>query len=509
MALLGQIIKTGIDLGNRISNDHENPAAAQKQQLKKLLQKSKDTSFGIYYGFADILAAENSIEAFRKAVPLHNYQNINERWWKQQQINENIAWPGKPNYFALSSGTTGKKSKRIPVTEDMLASFRAVGVSQAISLANFDLPNELFEKEVLLLSSSADLDEHQHGHLEGEISGINSSNLPPWFGGFYRPGKEIAAINDWDVRVEKIAEEAINWDIGAIAGIPSWVCMMLQTIIDKHQLKTIHDIWPNLSIYLSGGVAFEPYRQTFAELTERPLVFMDTYLASEGFFAYTARPGNMNMKLAIEHDIFYEFIPFDEKGFDEMGNLLEEPQVLSIDEVEEHKDYALIISSPAGAWRYMIGDTIQFTDLEAMEMRISGRTKYFLNVVGSQLSEDKMNTAIESSEKSLDLNILEYTVAALKDENGDFYHQWIVGIKEPGSDETLTKTLDEALKDLNKNYKVARNKALKGISVKQLDPDLIYNWLETKKKKGGQIKLPKIMKPEMMEDLLDYAKTKA
>lgn len=508
MALLGQIIKSGIELGNRLSKEQENPAAAQQQQLIQLLQKSKDTAFGIFYNFAGLLQEDDTISAFRKAVPLHDYQTMNSRWWQQQQLNENITWPGKPAYFALSSGTTGKKSKRIPVTDDMLAAFRAVGVSQAMSLANFDLPKEIFEKEVLLLSSSADLDEHRHGHLEGEISGINSSNLPPWFGGFYRPGKEIAAISDWDNRVEKIAEEAINWDIGAIAGIPSWVSLLLQAIIDKHELKTIHDIWPNLSIYLSGGVAFEPYRQTFEALTERPLLYMDTYLASEGFFAYTARPGSMNMKLAIEHDIFYEFIPFDERGFDEMGNILEDPTVFSIDEVQEKEDYALIVSSPAGAWRYMIGDTIQFTDLEAMEMRISGRTKYFLNVVGSQLSEDKMNAAIEKMEQVLDLDFKEYAVAALKDENDEFYHQWVLGGDNQSTDKDIAKTLDEALKELNKNYKVARNKALKGIKVKVLDTDLIFSWLETKKKKGGQIKLPKIMKPEMMEDLLTYAKEK-
>lgn len=506
MALLGQIIKSGIDLGNHITQGQDNPAAAQQEQLKKLLSKAKNTAFGIYYGFEELLKEADIITAFRKAVPLHDYQKMNDRWWQQQQVNKDISWPGKPAYFALSSGTTGKKSKRIPVTDDMLAAFRSVGVSQAISLSNFDLPTEVFEKEVLLLSSSADLDEHKHGHLEGEISGINSSNLPPWFGGFYRPGKEIAAISDWDNRVEKIAEEAIKWDIGAIAGIPSWVSMMLQAIIDKHELKTIHDIWPNLSIYLSGGVAFEPYRQTFESLTARPLLYMDTYLASEGFFAYTARPGNMNMKLAIEHDIFYEFIPFDERGFDEMGNILDNPSVLSIDEVQENEDYALIVSSPAGAWRYMIGDTLQFTDLEAMEMRISGRTKYFLNVVGSQLSEDKMNTAIEKMEQVLDLDFKEYAVAALKDENDEFYHQWILGGGNQSTDKDIAKTLDEVLKDLNKNYRVARDKALKNIKVEVLDTDLIFNWLETKKKKGGQIKLPKIMKPEMMEDLLAYAK---
>ncbi|HKK73528.1 MAG TPA: GH3 auxin-responsive promoter family protein [Saprospiraceae bacterium] len=508
MAILGQIIKSAIELGSRLNTEDQSPAQLQEQQLRKLLQKAKATAFGIYYGFEELLEAEDLIQVYQKAIPLFDYQKMNPEWWQQQQKLPNISWPGKPSYFALTSGTTSNKSKRIPVTDDMLSSFRAVGVSQALSLSKFDFPNELFEKEVLLLSSSANLDEHNYGHLEGEISGINSSNLPPWFGGFYRPGKEIAAIDDWDVRVEEIAKEAPNWDIGAIAGIPSWVSMMMEKIIERHQLDTIHDIWPDLQLYLSGGVAFEPYRQTFEKLTAKPLTYLDTYLASEGFFAYTARPDTLHMKLAINHDIFYEFIPFDEDGFDETGNLLEKPKVLTIGQVEEDKDYAMIISTPAGAWRYMIGDTIRFTDLEAMEMRISGRTKYFLNVVGSQLSEDKMNRAIEAVEKEMGIDIKEFSVAAIKDEDDNFYHQWVIGT-ESKDEAAILEKLDATLKDINKNYGVARSKALKDVKVNTMPTEVIYNWLETKKKKGGQIKIPKIMKAEMMQELLDFAKAQA
>lgn len=507
MAILGQIIKSAIELGSRFNNEDQSPAQLQEKQLQKLLQKAKSTAFGVYYGFEELLDSNDLISSYQKRIPIFDYQKMNQAWWQQQQKLPNITWPGQPSYFALTSGTTGKESKRIPITDDMLSSFRAVGVSQALSLSKFDLPNELFEKEVLLLSSSANLDQHNHGHLEGEISGINSSNLPPWFGGFYRPGKEIAAINDWDTRVKEIAKEAPNWDIGAIAGIPSWVSMMMETIIEQHQLDTIHDIWPDLQLYLSGGVAFEPYRQTFEKLTAKPLIYMDTYLASEGFFAYTARPDTLHMKLAIHHDIFYEFIPFDEKGFDERGNLLKNPQVLTIDQVEENKDYALITSTPAGAWRYTIGDTIRFTDLEAMEMRISGRTKYFLNVVGSQLSEDKMNRAIEAIEQELGIDIKEFSVAVMKDQDDNFYHQWIMGT-EATNEAAILEKLDATLKDINKNYGVARGKALKTVKVNTMLTSIIYDWLESKKKKGGQVKTPKIMKAEMMQELLDFAKAK-
>jgi len=446
MALLGQLIKSALDLGNTFTQESNPPQQRQEQQLRNLLQKAQHTSFGLYYSFSELLDASDIRKAYRETLPIFQYARMNERWWQQQQNVANVTWPGKPDYFALSSGTTGKKSKRIPVTSDMLQSFRKVGIGQTISLANFNLPKELFETEVLMLGSSANLQSHKN-HLEGEISGINTSNLPPWFGNFYRPGLEIASIDNWDSRVEEIARQAPNWNIGAIAGIPSWVLKMLQTITEYHQLEHIHQIWPNLQLYLSGGVAFEPYRSSLNKLLAEPLTYLDTYLASEGFFAYTARPGSMDMRLAIDADIYYEFIPFDGQGFDETGKLLKNPTVLTIEGLEEKKDYALVISTPAGAWRYMIGDTVKFTNLEELELVISGRTKYFLNVVGSQLSEEKLNAAIQEIAQTTKLNISEYSVAALQNVDGEFYHQWVLGVEETNQPpEDLAQQLDQALK---------------------------------------------------------------
>lgn len=503
MAILGQVIKSALELKNALTADIPEIQQTQEEQLLSLLKQAKNTAFGIYYSFEQILQAESPIEAFRQTVPIHNYNKIHQRWWAQQQIYPNITWPGKPRYFALSSGTTGKKSKRIPITDEMLASFRSVGLAQAVSLANFNLPPELFEKEALMLGSSANLDQ-RHDHLEGEISGINTSNLPSWFEGFYRPGLDIAKVDDWDERVTLIAQKAPEWDVGAILGIPSWVQMMIEKIIEYHQLNTIHDIWPDLSLYISGGVAFEPHRESLEKLLDRPLLYLDTYLASEGFFAFTARPGTMSMQLALDHGIFYEFIPFDSRGFDETGQMLENPVILSIDEVEPEKDYALLISTPAGAWRYMIGDTIKFTDLDQREIVISGRTKYFLNVVGSQLSEEKINTAIGKVAKHFNTEITEFGVAAIRDQKGDYIHQWILGNDQGLDEKAVALKLDEVLQDLNKNYRVARQKALNAIQTKIVPSEEIYNWLEARKKKGGQIKMPKVMKEEMMQDLLEF-----
>jgi hypothetical protein len=292
--------------------------------------------------------------------------------------------------------------------------------------------------------------------------------------------------------------------VAALAGIPSWILLMLQAIMKRHQLDTIHDIWPNLTVYASGGVAFEPYRESFNAICARPLIVMDTYLASEGFFAYNARPETEAMRLALEHGIFYEFIPFDKRGFDERGNLLDDPLVLTIDEVEAGVEYALITSTCAGAWRYMIGDTVRFTDVDHCEVLISGRTKYFLNVVGSQLSEEKMNRGIQRLSETLGVNINEFTVAALRDEQGDYYHQWVLGSEAPFDEERAAEVLDEALRDLNKAYDMARGKALRYIRVKGVRKEAIYDWLEARKKKGGQVKVPKITKEEQMKDLLVF-----
>ncbi len=503
MPIVGSLIKTALDLNSKLHHLPEDARQVQLEQLQVLIEKSKTTSFGTYHGFSQALDAEDLIATFQAQVPIHDYNKLYERWWKQQQDFPSITWPGQPKYFALSSGTTGKTSKRIPVTDDMLASFRAVGQSQIASLANFDIPADFFEKDILMLGSSADLSGHKQ-HLEGEISGINSLNIPGWFDRFYKPGQEIARISDWDERVAAIAAAAPDWDVVAIAGIPSWVRMMLIKIIEVHQLETIHDLWPNLLIYASGGVAFAPHRKSFEKLLAKPLTIMDTYLASEGFFAFTARPDTMSMQLAVEHGIFYEFIPFDERGFDETGQLLDDPLVLHLGQVEEGQDYALLVSTPAGAWRYLVGDTIKFTDLSRFEMVISGRTKYYLNVVGSQLSEEKLNDGIGQLSDELGVEINEFAVAAIQ-EDGEYLHQWVLGTNEDIDEKAAAQSLDKLLQDLNKNYKVARSKALKDVRVKAVRPTQLYSWLEERKdKKGGQIKLPKVMKEKMMLSLLKY-----
>lgn len=502
MAIIGKLVKAGIDLSAKLQPSEENPRELQENQLRELLTKAKDTAFGKYHGFEELLYSEDPVNSFRKEVPIFNYEQMHAQWWSKQERFPDITWPGKPEYFARSSGTTGKSSKRIPITQEFLDSMKSVGTSQLNALHEFDFPETLFESEILMLSSSANLKKNNQGFEEGEISGINVSNFPDWYEIFYRPGKEIAAISDWDERVDAIAEQAPAWNIGAIAGIPSWVLLMLKRILEKHQLKHIHEIWPNFQVYASGGVAFETYREDFDAICGNPITVLDTYLASEGFIAYTAIPETMSMKLALHHGYFFEFIPFDSRGVDETGELLSDPMVKGIDEVEIGQEYVLLLSSCAGAWRYVIGDVIRFESMNPPQIKITGRTKFFLNVVGSQLSEEKMDKAILELADKHGTSINEYMVAAIKNEVGEYIHQWVI-VSEIQAD-GLSEELDEILKAANKNYGVARSKALKDIKLKVISKEQYTDFLGYSNNKGGQTKTPKVMKEEKMKSLLAF-----
>ncbi|SHJ10451.1 GH3 family domain-containing protein [Aquimarina spongiae] len=498
MEIIGSIVKGVINLKGALSSE-PNHIEAQEKVLLDLLKKAKHTEFGKKYGFELILQSDEIQEDFAREVPYFDYHQLHSSWWRRViEGEENITWPGNPDYFALSSGTTGKKSKRIPVTEDMITAIRQAGIKQVEALSNFDLPASFFEKEIMMLGSSTDLKE-KDGHLEGEISGISASNIPFWFEGYYKPGSQIAQIDDWDKRVLRIAEKAKDWDIGALSGIPSWMELMLQKVIDYHNADTIHDIWPNLQVYTSGGVAFAPYEKSFNKLLAHPITVIDTYLASEGFIAYQERPETDAMKLITDNGIYFEFVPFQPEYINQDGSLMQDAPSITLADVEMGQDYVLLISTVSGAWRYIIGDTIEFTDIERAEIKITGRTKFFLNVVGSQLSVNKMNAALREIEEKFDTEIPEFTLAATRIDN-EFYHHWYLGTDTLIDEETLANTLDKSLKDANKNYKVARNKALKGVKVTKVPVELFAEWSGAQKKKGGQVKMERVMSEEKFSE---------
>lgn len=498
MAILGSIIKGVIDVKDTLTPEPDHVKSQQKV-LNNLLEEAKNTAFGKYYNFNKILSSDNVQEAFGAAIPFFDYHRIDKEWWSKLHKGEaDVTWPGSPSYFALSSGTTGKSSKRIPVTDDMITAIRRAGTEQVFALSNFDLPSDFFEKEILMLGSSTSLN-IKDGHKEGEISGISASNIPFWFRSYYKPGEEISRIDNWDERVQKIAEKAPEWDIGAISGIPSWIELMLQKVIEHHNLKNIHEIWPNLQVYTSGGVAFGPYEKSFRELMGKPVTVIDTYLASEGFIAFQARPETTSMQLITDNGIYYEFVPFKPEYINEDGSLKGNVPSVTLSEVETGKEYILIISTVSGLWRYLIGDTIKFTNVHKAEIIITGRTKFFLNTVGSQLSVNKMNDAIQHIEELFGVSIPEFTICAKRYGN-DFYHCWYLGCEDKLDNFKVGEALDEYLKKANKNYKVARSKALKGVKTRIIEPAVFYSWNEKNKKKGDQVKMERVMDEEKFNE---------
>ena len=503
MAVLGNIIKGVIDIKDSLSGE-KNPLEEQRQVLRQLLTKAAGTAFGKEYNFKKLLDSENPARDFAGTVPYHDYKSISTRWW-QQQLNgaSDVTWPGNASYYALTSGTTGKDSKRIPVTADMVDAIRQAGIKQVFSLTNFDLPPDFFEKEILMLGSSTELQE-TGGHLEGEISGISAGNIPFWFRKYYRPGDDIARIDDWDQRLARIVQKAPDWDIGALSGIPSWIELMLEAIIQKYKLDTIHDIWPNLLVYTSGGVAFGPYEKSFNALVGKPVRIIDTYLASEGFLAFLSHPDNSAMELITDNGIYFEFVPFKPEYISEDGAIKQHAPSLGLEDVRQGQDYVLIISTVAGAWRYMIGDTIEFKDVARARIQITGRTKFFLNTVGSQLSVNKLDEAVKRLEELFDIKIPEYTLCARRIGN-EFFHCWYLGTQTGIDEGKLASALDGFLKEANKNYMVARSKALKGVKVRCVPASVFYEWSAHNRKKGGQVKMERVMGPEKFKAWEDFA----
>ena len=484
------------------------PKRQQMKVLKKLLKKAGRTQFGQQYSFDEILHSRHPGKKFQELVPVSDYSKIYADWWhKTLEGHTDVCWPGKINYFALSSGTSEAASKYIPVTNDLMRGNRVVMIKQLLTLRNYEnLPVKSLGKGWLMLGGSTDLQKGP-GYYSGDLSGITAKRVPFWFTPFYKPGKQIAKTKDWHEKLEHIVREAPNWDIGFVVGVPAWIQMCMELVVERYKLNHIHEIWPNLAFFVHGGVSFEPYKHGFEKLLGKPLIYIETYLASEGFIAYQARQNAEGMKLVTSDHIFLEFVPFDEKNFDADGQIIDFPEALMIHEVEEGKDYALLISTTAGAWRYLIGDTIRFINKEHSEIIITGRTKHFLSLVGEHLSVDNMNKAIQLVSEELNISIPEYTVAGEPHHNF-FAHRWYVACDDKVDKELLCRKIDESLKQLNDDYAVERGSALKEIHLEALPEKVFMDFMEHKGKVGGQHKFPRVLKGKMLEDWKSFLKAR-
>lgn len=494
-------------IARRLKIANGDPRRMQLRVLKKLLTKARYTEFGQQFGFDEILLSKHPGKKFQQLVPIYDYSKLYSAfWYKTLQGVPDVCWPGRIKFFALSSGTSEAASKYIPITKDLIKANTLTSLRQLFSLASYDDVNfGALPKGWLMLGGSTDL---QKGptYYAGDLSGIQQKNIPFWFQRLYKPGKKIARLRDWETKIEEIVENAPNWDIGFIVGVPAWLQLCMERIIERYQLNNIHDLWPNLSFYVHGGVAFEPYKRSFEKLLGKPITYIETYLASEGFLAYQSRQHAKGMKLVINNNIFFEFVPFDDKHFDAEGNLLPDAEAYMIHEVEEGREYAILISTNAGAWRYLIGDTIRFVDLEHLEIVITGRTKHFLSLVGEHLSVENMNRAVQMVSTDLNVCIPEFTVAGVP-VGSLFGHHWFIACDDPVDEQQLQQRLDACLQQINDDYAVERRHALKEVKVTVLPEHAFIDFLASKGKIGSQHKFPRVLKGKMWDDWQAFLKS--
>jgi hypothetical protein len=477
--------------------------------LKKLLRKARFTEFGQQFRFDEILMSRHVGKAFQQTVPVYDYNKIYEAWWKKTLEGvPDVTWPGKIKFYALSSGTSEAASKYIPVTKDLLRSNRVNYMRQWLSLINYEhLPRNAVTKGFLMLGGTTDLQKGGPGWYAGDLSGILAKNRPFWFQTFYRPGGRIAAIKDWNEKLSEIVENAPKWDIGYIVGVPAWCQMCMEMIVQHYKVETIHDIWPNLGFFIHGGVAFEPYKKGFEKLLAKPIVYIENYLSSEGFIGYKDREDAQGIRLILDNNIFMEFVPFNDHNFDADGKIVDNPEALMIHEVEEGREYALLMSTNAGAWRYMIGDTLRFVNKERAEVAITGRTKHFLSLVGEHLSVENMNKAVQMVSEALNVSIPEYTVVGFPYENL-FAHKWYIACDDAVDPQTLIKKIDEQLCLINDDYAVERGSALKEVFVEILPESIFLKFMEQKGKIGSQHKFPRVLKGTTLQDWNEFLKNR-
>jgi hypothetical protein len=496
-------LKTLFDRTHNISFnrrlDADRAHEIQVRTLKKLLNKAKDTHFGEYYNFEMIMQSSDPANAFRENVPLSDYMGMLPWWNRLRQGESDVIWPGQIRHFALSSGTSDGSSKYIPVSKEMLRSIQRASIRQLLSVLRSDVPIDYVAKNWLMVGGSTDL-EYNGMYYSGDLSGITTGRIPVLFQRFSKPGNNIRRERNWKEKIEKMTLEAEKWDVGMVAGVPAWIQMLFESIISHYKLNNIHEIWPHLEVYLHGGVSLSPYKKSIDRLLGRPIKYFETYLASEGFIAFQNRQEHHGMRMLLRNGIFYEFVPFNDDNFNAEGHLLETAKSLFFNEIEEGKEYALIMSTCAGAWRYLIGDTIRFTSLEHAEIEITGRTKHFISLCGEHLSVDNMNHAIDIISTEFGFDINEFAVAGIP-HHGFFAHQWYIACEQSNPDvDAIKEKLDLALKVLNDDYRVERSAALYDIFVQPLPPRAFMEWMDTQGKLGSQHKFPRVLKGEKFEN---------
>jgi hypothetical protein len=504
MPILGSLIRKAFEIRQfPVDFLAHDPVRSQNQVLKRLISRAQNTAFGERYRFSRILESNHLAAEFKSGIPVHDYSSMFKNWWYRSLNGEPfVTWPGRVNYFALTSGTSESSSKHIPVTSDMLRAINRASVRQLVSATKYGFPDEFYEKGILMIGGSTHL-QYNGTYYQGDLSGITAKNIPFWFQHFYKPGRRISREVEWAVKLDEIVRKAGTWDIGIIVGVPAWIQIMLEKIIDHYNLRTIHDIWPNLGAYVHSGVSFKPYIRSFERLLGKPVLYNEAYLASEGYIAFQ-QPGNRNgMSLITDNGIFFEFIPFSEANFFPDGEIKPNPESLSFEEVTEGSEYALLVSTCSGAWRYLIGDTLKFTDIRLAEIQLTGRTKQFISLCGEHVSQDNLNRAIGMLQEDMNVRINEFAIAGIRSGNL-FAHRWYLGTDNPLDPAVAAAKLDGFLKILNDDYRVERIEAIREVTAEVLPLHVFLDWMKLKGKEGGAHKFPRVLKNGQLEEWETY-----
>lgn len=505
MPIIGKLLKKTAEIGYNRNIKKGRDYRDQLNTLTKLLEKARFTKFGEHHDFNGILNSEEIVETFQKNVPIVDYDKFHDAWLKYTIMGaKDYTWPGKVKHYALSSGTTGSPSKRIPVTEEMIRAFQKASMRQITMLHELDLPEEFYSGSVLAVGGSTKLVKKKT-HIEGDLSGILKKHTSFILSPFAKPGNKIAALKDWNEKLERMVEKAPDWNIGVLAGVPSWCILLMEKVVERYKLESIHDVWPNFQVYVHGGVFMQPYIPRLEKVLGKKVHLLDTYLASEGYFGFQTSPERRGMQLMLDAGVFFEFVPFNTDFFDQNGNLKDQFDAFTLAQVEEGIDYAMIISTNAGLWRYMIGDLVRFMNVEEREVCITGRIKQFLSLCGEHLSLDNINQAIRSV--SLENNI-EITEFCIYPDNEDQRHHWFLGTNAIASASELMVQIDKKLCELNDDYASVRKYTLKDPSVRAFEPEVFYQFMESIGKAGSQNKFPRVMNEHQSEKWLSFLKEK-
>lgn len=470
----------------RIENWITDPIAAQRQVLQYLITEAQYTEFGRKYNFHKLF----SIKEYKKTVPIHEYDDIKPYILKMMEGEQNILWNTPVNWFAKSSGTTSDKSKFIPISDESLTDNHFKASKDVLTNYYKNFPeSDLLTGKSLVVGGS-----HQVHHINddihyGDLSAVLMQNTPFWGHWIRTPELSVALLDEWENKIEKLAETTIKENVTSIAGVPTWTIVLIKRILEISGKQHLIDVWPNLELYIHGGVSFVPYREQLHRLVGKPIHYLEIYNASEGFIAGQDKPDEEGLLLYTDHGIFYEFMPSEEYG-------KENPETIGLNDVELNKNYALIISTNGGLWRYLIGDTIKFTSLHPFKIKVTGRLKHYINAFGEEIIVNNSDYAIAVASDKTGAIVTDYTAAPVYfSENSNGAHEWLVEFdKPPDHLDKFIYELDNALKSVNSDYEAKRQKdiALRMPVLHALKKGTFTEWLRSKNKLGGQHKVPRL-----------------